>query len=70
MPERRRAVTQVGANADRDRQNLRAAPRDASAAHAQNAQISISGSVALRSTLAAQIGGTARSGCGEADGGA
>ena len=41
------------ADADRGRQNLEAAPRDASAAHAQNTQINISGSVALRSTLAA-----------------
>jgi len=45
------ALTRIGTG-----QNLGAAPRDASAAHAQNAQISISGSVALRSTLAAQIG--------------
>ena len=44
------ALTRIGTG-----QNLGAAPRDASAAHAQNAQISISGSVALRSTLAAQI---------------
>ena len=50
------ALTRIGTG-----QNLGAAPRDASAAHAQNAQISISGSVALRSTLAAQIaGGTVR----------
>lgn len=42
------ALTRIGTG-----QNLGAAPRDASAAHAQNAQISISGSVALRSTLAA-----------------
>jgi hypothetical protein len=48
------ALTRIGTG-----QNLGAAPRDASAAHAQNAQISISGSVALRSTLAAQIGGFA-----------
>ena len=34
-----------------------AATAGSPAAHAQNAQISISGSVALRSTLAAQIGG-------------
>ena len=46
------ALTRIGTG-----QNLGAVPRDASAAHAQNAQISISGSVALRSTLAAQIGG-------------
>ena len=44
------APTRIGTG-----QNLGAAPRDASAAHAQNAQMSISGSVALRSTLAAQI---------------
>jgi hypothetical protein len=37
---------------------MSSSPRDVSAAHAQNAQISISGSVALRSTLAAQIGGS------------
>ena len=49
------ALTRIGTG-----QNLGAAPRDASAAHAQNAQISISGSVALRSTLAAQIGGYLR----------
>jgi hypothetical protein len=49
------ALTRIGAG-----QNLEAAPRDASAAHAQNTQINISGSVALRSTLAA-IGGYARS---------
>jgi hypothetical protein len=47
------ALTRIGTG-----QNLGAAPRDASAAHAQNAQISISGSVALRSALAAQIGGS------------
>jgi hypothetical protein len=32
MPERRPAVTQFGPDADRDRQHLRAAPRDASVA--------------------------------------
>ena len=47
------APTRIGTG-----QDLGGAPRDASAAHAQNAQISISGSVALRSTLAAQIGGS------------
>jgi hypothetical protein len=39
------ALTRIGTG-----QNLGAAPRDASAAHAQNAQISISGSAAIRST--------------------
>jgi hypothetical protein len=43
------ALTRIGTG-----QNLGAAPRDASAVHAQNVQISISGSAALRSTLAAQ----------------
>jgi hypothetical protein len=51
-----RTVTQVGADADRDRANLGAAS-DSSAAHAHNAQISIAKNVALRSTLTAQIGG-------------
>ena len=46
------APTRIGTG-----QDLGGAPRDASAAHAQNAQVSISGSVALRSTLAAQIDG-------------
>ena len=47
------APTRIGTG-----QDLGGTPRDASAAHAPNAQISISGSVALRSTLAAQIGGS------------
>jgi hypothetical protein len=59
LPERCRAVAQVGADADRDRANLGVAP-DPSAAHAHDAQISIARSVALRSTLTAQIGGSAR----------
>jgi hypothetical protein len=49
------ALTRTGTG-----QNLGATPRDASAAHAQNAQISICGSVALRSTLAAQAAMRAR----------